>query len=98
MSAVTTVVPETAEENMRKSSKMLPIAGPYLTAERALGDGFWEAEKEQEEADRALLEKARLREDGTRKMSVGSPGDDAGMESETSTGTVIRRGVRNTIG
>jgi hypothetical protein len=98
MSAATTPFLETAEENMRKSSKMLPIAGPYLTAERALGDGFWEAEREQEEADRAILEKGGLREDGTRKMSVGSPGDDAGMESETSTGTVVRRGVRNTIG
>lgn len=32
------------------------MAGPYLTAERALGEGYWEAEREQLEADKAMKE------------------------------------------
>jgi hypothetical protein len=43
-------------DKMRKSSRMIPITGPYLTTELALGDVYWEAEREQEEADRAILE------------------------------------------
>jgi hypothetical protein len=38
------------------------MAGPYLTAEKALGEGFWEAEREQLEADKAI---GKAHEDGT---------------------------------
>ncbi|KAF2705924.1 hypothetical protein K504DRAFT_493765 [Pleomassaria siparia CBS 279.74] len=77
-----------AEENERKSSRLLPIAGPYLSAEQAMGEGYWEAEREQREADRVMEEQMiRMRVDGTRKMS-GDEGVDQvegfrfGFESE----------------
>jgi hypothetical protein len=41
-------------EYVLKSSTMSHMAGPYLTAEKALGEGFWEAEREQLEADKAI--------------------------------------------
>lgn len=46
-----------SEKHNRKSSKLLPLGGPYLTAEQALGQGYWEAEKEQLEADKVVDEK-----------------------------------------
>ncbi|KAF2797535.1 hypothetical protein K505DRAFT_372388 [Melanomma pulvis-pyrius CBS 109.77] len=100
MSIATLYPPNSEEETYRKSSALLPIAGPYLTAERALGEGYWEAEREQAEADRAMLE----REDGSRKVSRDEGiedqentlvwGDDSRVDSEGSTGTVVRRNGR----
>jgi hypothetical protein len=45
-----------AVDQRQKSSQLLPIAGPYLTAEQALGSGYWEAEREQLAADLAMME------------------------------------------
>jgi hypothetical protein len=40
------------EECKQKSSALLPVnAGPYLTPEKALGEGYWVAEREQLDAD-----------------------------------------------
>ncbi|KAF2736077.1 hypothetical protein EJ04DRAFT_598831 [Polyplosphaeria fusca] len=61
-------VSEVEEERKRKSSMMLPIAGPYLTAERALGEGYWRAEKEQLEADRAMR---AGKDDNTKEQKEG---------------------------
>lgn len=51
----------------RHSSRMTSNgAGPYLTADRALGDGYWEAEAQQLDADakEGLNNEARPNEDG----------------------------------
>ncbi|KAF1999947.1 hypothetical protein P154DRAFT_576581 [Amniculicola lignicola CBS 123094] len=47
-------VPNTEDEAKRKSSQLLPVGGPYLTADRMLGEGYWTAEKEQLEADKVV--------------------------------------------
>lgn len=54
-------IPDEEIENRRKSSKLYAMAGPYMTAEMALGEGYWEAEREQLEADKALHEVQKKR-------------------------------------
>ncbi|KAF2279968.1 uncharacterized protein EI97DRAFT_477473 [Westerdykella ornata] len=44
-------VPELMRQN---SSLLLPTSGPYLSAETALGSGYWRAEREQMMADEVL--------------------------------------------
>lgn len=41
-------------EQRRKSSQLLAVTGPYLSAEAARGEGYWAAEREQLEADKKV--------------------------------------------
>ena len=54
-----------------KSSEMLSVAGPFLSAEDALAGGYWEAEKEQLAADEAL----KARKDEDKKGDMGWAAD-----------------------
>jgi hypothetical protein len=57
---------------------LLPTGGPYLSAERALGSGYWEAEREQLAADLAMIkepeeaaEKVEEKEEKTESVESG---------------------------
>ncbi|KAF2873604.1 hypothetical protein BDV95DRAFT_592948 [Massariosphaeria phaeospora] len=83
--------PEDADETRRRrSSQMLAVAGPYLTPEQALGDGYWEAEREQLEADVALSQVEESELDDEEWGAVREYDQEPGVEINE-TGTVIRR-------
>lgn len=65
------------DDTKRKSSAMLAIAGPYLSADQALGEGYWEAEREQLEANERM-KSGDEEERGGEKEVVGKANERVG--------------------
>jgi hypothetical protein len=60
----TSDAPSKGDEHQRRNSKMSPLAGPYLTAEKGLSRGYWAADQDQLKADEAMEESSHKSERG----------------------------------
>jgi hypothetical protein len=73
----TSDAPSKGDEHRRRNSKMSPLAGPYLTAEKGLSRGYWAADQDQLKADEAMEESSHnRREVAIAKMRPRLEGED----------------------